>query len=122
MSHIQTRGSAKTSMLSNKTYDAIRWVAQYFLPALGTLYVTIATIWGLPGGEQVSATVIALALFLGVIMGISKKSYTAGENQYDGVLRIGDIENDGLQVDRTLEELEGMDEIKIKVQSAFPQS
>lgn len=118
MSHIQTRDT-KAAMLTNKTYDAIRWVAQYFLPALGTLYLTVSAIWGLPGGEQVLATVTALALFLGVIMGISKKSYTAGENQYDGTLTVGDIENDGLVIDRTLEELEGLDQIKIKVRSAF---
>ena len=62
-------------ILSDKTYDRIKWAAQYFLPALGTLYFTISEIWGLPYGEQVVGTITAIDTFLGVLLGISSASY-----------------------------------------------
>lgn len=61
--------------ISNKTYDILKWIAQYFLPALGTLYFTLATIWGLPYGEQIVGTISAVDIFLGVLLGISTKQY-----------------------------------------------
>lgn len=61
--------------ISNKTYDMLKWVAQYLLPALGTLYFTLSSIWGLPFGEQVVGTLTALDTFLAVILGISTYSY-----------------------------------------------
>ena len=38
--------------MSNKTYDILKWIAMYLLPAAGTLYFALAGIWGLPYGEQ----------------------------------------------------------------------
>ena len=32
--------------MSNKVYDILKWIAQYLLPALGTLYFTLSSIWG----------------------------------------------------------------------------
>ena len=61
--------------ISNKAYDALKWVAQYFLPALGTLYFTLSSIWGLPYEEQVVGTVAALDTFLGVLLGLSSSQY-----------------------------------------------
>lgn len=61
--------------LSNKAYDVLKWIAQYFLPALGTLYFALAGIWGLPYGEQIIGTITAFDTFLGVLLGISTKSY-----------------------------------------------
>ena len=56
--------------ISDKTYDRLKWIAQYFLPALGTLYFTLASIWGLPYGEQVVGTISAADTFLGVLLGL----------------------------------------------------
>lgn len=61
--------------MSNKTYDALKWIALYLLPALGTLYFALAGIWGLPYGEQIVGTLTALDTFLGVILGISNAQY-----------------------------------------------
>lgn len=61
--------------LSNKTYDVLKWIAQYLLPAAGTLYFALAGIWGLPYGEQIVGTITAVDTFLGVILGISASSY-----------------------------------------------
>lgn len=60
---------------SNKTYDILKWIAMYLLPALGTLYFALAGIWGLPYGEQIVGTITAIDTFLGVLLGISKANY-----------------------------------------------
>ena len=64
--------------LSNKVYDILKWIALYFLPALGTLYFALSGIWGLPYGEQVVGTITAADTFLGVLLGISSASYKKG--------------------------------------------
>ena len=61
--------------LSNKVYDALKWIALYLLPALGTLYFALSGIWGLPYGEQVVGTITAADTFLGVLLGISSAAY-----------------------------------------------
>lgn len=65
--------------MSNKTFDVLTYIAQYVLPALGTLYFALAQIWGLPFGEQIVGTIAAVDTFLGVILGIS--SYNYGKEQ-----------------------------------------
>ena len=65
--------------ISNKVYDVLKWVAQYFLPAIGTLYFAISTIWGFPYGEQVVGTITAIDAFLGAILGISSATYYKNE-------------------------------------------
>ena len=57
--------------LSNKTYDTLKWIAQYLLPALGTLYFSVSQIWGLPYGEEIVGTITAVDTFLGVLLGLS---------------------------------------------------
>ena len=61
--------------ISNKTYDVLKWVAQYLLPASGTLYFALAGIWGFPYGEEVVGTITAVDTFLGVLLGISSAQY-----------------------------------------------
>lgn len=61
--------------LSNEMYDRLKWIAQYFLPALGTLYFALAGVWGLPYGEQIVGTITAIDTFLGVLLGISTAQY-----------------------------------------------
>lgn len=61
--------------LNNKTYDVLKWIAMYLLPAAGTLYFTLAGIWGIPYGEQVVGTITAVDTFLGIILGISTVQY-----------------------------------------------
>jgi hypothetical protein len=63
--------------ISGKTYDVLKFIAQIGLPALGTLYFTLAGIWGLPAAEQVVGTVVAVDTFLGVILQISSANFNA---------------------------------------------
>jgi hypothetical protein len=62
-------------MLSNKTYDILKWIAQIFLPAIGTLYFALANIWNFPYAEEIVGTITAVDAFLGVLLGISSKNY-----------------------------------------------
>lgn len=66
--------------LSDKTYNILKWIAQYLLPATGTLYFALAGIWGLPYGEQIVGTITAVDTFLGVILGISTANYKKTNN------------------------------------------
>ena len=61
--------------LSNRTYDILKWIAQILLPALGTLYFALSSIWGLPYGEQIVGTITAIDAFLGALLGISSAAY-----------------------------------------------
>lgn len=68
-----------TFKFNDKVYDILKWVAQFLLPALGTLYFALASIWGFPYGEQVVGTITAVDTFLGVILGISSAEYYKDE-------------------------------------------
>lgn len=61
--------------LHDRVYDVLRYVANYVLPGLGTLYFALSQIWGLPYGEQIVGTVTALVTFLNVLLGISNNAY-----------------------------------------------
>lgn len=75
-------------MLNNKTYNILKWIAQYLLPASGALYFALASIWGLGYGEQVIGTITAFDIFLGVILGISTNQYKKSDMASDGSLLI----------------------------------
>lgn len=72
--------------MSNKTYDFLKFIAQILLPALGTLYFALASIWGLPYGEEIVGTITAVDAFLGAILGISTVKYNkiADSPEFDG--------------------------------------
>ena len=61
--------------MSNKVYDALKYVAQIVLPALATLYFALAQIWGLPYGEQVVGTITAVDAFLGALLRLTTIKY-----------------------------------------------
>ena len=66
--------------MNNKVYDILKWIALILLPALGTLYFALAGIWGFPYAEQIVGTITAIDTFLGVLLGISAKTYKKLDN------------------------------------------
>lgn len=62
-------------VLNDKVYSVLKWIAMVVLPAIGTLYATLAGIWGFPYGEEIVNTVMAVDLFLGALLGISTAQY-----------------------------------------------
>lgn len=103
-------------VFNNKLYDTLKWIAQYLLPALGTLYFALSGIWGLPYGEQVVGTITAVDTFLGVLLGISSAKYKGdGTMSVDG----SDPEKDiySLELNGPIEELGNKKTITFKVKN-----
>lgn len=63
------------TILTDKTYDVLKWVALILLPAMGALYFGLAGIWNFPYGEQIVGTITVIDTFLGAILGISTVQY-----------------------------------------------
>ena len=57
--------------MPNKLYDVLKWVCLIALPALAVFYAVIAKIWGLPYEAEIPATINAVALFIGSLIGVS---------------------------------------------------
>lgn len=79
-------------IFKNKTYDILKYFAQIALPAVGTLYFALASLWGLPYAEQVVGTITAVDTFLGALLHTSKTVY---DKSLDS--DIPDREDDGLE-------------------------
>lgn len=69
--------------MSDATYNRMKFIAQVFLPALGSLYFALSKIWGLPLGGEIVASFAALDTFLGAVLMISTKYYN--EENEDGL-------------------------------------
>jgi hypothetical protein len=94
-------------------------LAVIIFPALGTLYYSMALIWGLGGGEEVVASIVAIDTFLGVIIKLGDASYNASEARFDGSIRIEDTGHpEQMKMDFTPEELLEKDEVILKVKTA----
>lgn len=78
----------KSSMLNSSTYDRIKWLALIGFPAVGALYYGLAQIWHLPHAEDVVGTITLIDIFLGALVGISKKSYDNSDAKYDGAINV----------------------------------
>lgn len=71
----------------DETYNKLKYVAIIVLPALGTFYFSLSSIWGLPYGEQVVGTITALDTLLGALLMISSNNYNKAQS-----LLLNDIE------------------------------
>ena len=74
--------------LSNKAYDILNFIVRALLP-LADLVMALATIWGLPYGKEINATIIAIHAFLAVfVTGVnaSYKKNNKTEAQLDAML------------------------------------
>lgn len=101
-------------MFTNKTYDILKWIAQYLLPGFGTFWFAISSIWGIPCGEQVLGTITAFDTFLGIILGISSSGYEG-----DGVMIVNtsDPERDiyRMELNHPVEDLDNKEQVTFKV-------
>lgn len=103
--------------MNNKTYDLLKWIAQFLLPASGTLYFALASIWGLPYGEQVVGTITALTAFLGIVLGISTSQYH--KQGRDGILHIDktnpEVDKYNIELIKGFDEIDKMKQVSLKV-------
>jgi len=107
-------------MLTNKQYNVLKRVTQIVLPAAGSLYFGLATIWGLPNAEQVVGSIALLTTFFGVTLEISSRRYDVISEDPEGQLVVKEAEDGkklfSLELNRPPEEIEQMDTIRFKVQ------
>lgn len=61
--------------LNNKTYDILKYVALIALPAIQVFWLTIGKIWDLQYTVEIGATIGAVALLLGTLLGVSNSQF-----------------------------------------------
>lgn len=61
--------------MTDKGYNILKWIVQYILPALNTLILALGSIWNWDATVPIAATVAAIDVFLGVILGVSANQY-----------------------------------------------
>lgn len=79
----------KRYIMTNKTYDILKYIALIVLPALAVFYSTLSNIWGLPYHDAIPDTIMAVDLLLGALLKISSSKYgntvvRFDDDQYDG--------------------------------------
>lgn len=62
-------------LMSNKTYDVLKWVCLVALPALSALYAVVARAWGWPHTAEIILTIDAVGVFIGALIGVSSAQY-----------------------------------------------
>lgn len=70
-------------LIKNSTYDILKALATIILPAIATLYITLAAIWGFGLANEVNATIEAIICFINALLGLfiaqSSKAYHKGD-------------------------------------------
>ena len=66
--------------MTDTMYDALKVWALLILP-IGTFIATFFSIWGLPCGDQIQQTFIALDVLCGAVVSIAKARWEASQNE-----------------------------------------
>ena len=70
-------------LIKNSTYNVLKALATIILPAIATLYITLANIWGFGLANEVNATIEAIICFINALLGLflheSSKAYHKGD-------------------------------------------
>lgn len=108
----------KKPMLGDRSYQALKQSATLIFPAVGALYFALAQIWHLPKAEEVVGSIAALNTFLGVLVGVSTRSYNKSDAKYDGAIVVDDTGEKKmfkLELNESPEKLEQLHEVTFKV-------
>ena len=97
--------STTKPLISDATYDKLKFVAQVLLPGVGALYFALGQIWGLPKGEEVVGTIAAIDAFLGLFLVKAASAYSESDEWYDGFV----------EADTLPDELADRDQVVMKV-------
>lgn len=62
-------------MITNETYDTLKWIATQLIPALNVLILAVGKIWDLPYYVQIAATISAIGVFIGAVIYKTSKEY-----------------------------------------------
>lgn len=59
-------------LLPDKAYEILKWVSLIALPAIAVFAQTVGPAWGLPHVDQIVATIDALGVLIGALIGVSE--------------------------------------------------
>jgi len=113
-----SQSPSKGVVLTDKTYNVLKHVAAVGLPAMATLYFALAQIWHFPNTDEVMATISAVNVFLGAVVGISNFQYKNSDSKYAGEIQITETPEKktfSLSVNGQPEDLEQMSEATFRV-------
>ena len=60
---------------SNEFYDAVKFFAIHVIPATEMFWGILASVWKLPYGTEIGATIGGFGLFLAMCIGLSNAQY-----------------------------------------------
>lgn len=83
---------------NNKTYDRLKYIALVALPAIEVFWLTIGKVWNFPYVIEIGATIAAVDVLLGSLLGVSTKNYNKpAEVDVSGLVYLedGDENEDG---------------------------
>ncbi len=67
-------------MLSNKTYDVLKWISLLAIPTV-TFITSLSDAFGFQYGAQAAAVVSALGIYAGAIIKVSTDKYNKSEDK-----------------------------------------
>ena len=82
------QSAGTTPILSGRAYKILKPVATTILPGASALYLSLALVWGFPYPDKVGATIAAVNVFLGLLLGLSTRAYNRSDQKYDGQIDI----------------------------------
>ena len=71
----------KNYMLPSKAYDVLKWAGLIAFPALATFVGVLGTVWGLPNTDAIVATVNAIGVLIGTLIGVSHVTATTDNTE-----------------------------------------
>lgn len=83
-------------IIPNKLYDSLKWVAQYLLPGVATLYFALSDVWGLPYTTEIVGSILAVGTFIGACLQISTTNFRkqqVAEGYISSVERVDGVED-----------------------------
>ena len=63
------------TLLSDKAYEVLKWLAILALPAIADFVKFLFPTWGIPYGDPVAETIRQVALLIGILIGVSTVQY-----------------------------------------------
>jgi len=108
--------------LGNRRYSQLKFIAQIFLPTLGSLYFGLAALLDLPVVATVMGTILVIDACVGLFLCFSAWTYNRSRSAYDGTIQMGAIDGDHrsfhLELPISAEVIENSKQIVLKVNRA----
>lgn len=96
---VDNLGRFLTMKFNNKTYDILKYIALIALPAIQVFWLTIGKIWNLEYTVEIGATIGAVALLLGTLLGVSNKNFKQMIDDIEEADRLADEEIEESEVE-----------------------